>query len=179
MTLPILEFPPSLGGNNLPQPHAFLLLQHVTPFLLSAQEPLSVPPVSRSHFQRWASTFGVRPDPIHLPWLQLGPIPWKTMPILGTACKAYLLLRKAAPVGVPARELAPRLTPWHSTLFGDTNSNTYYSPSLIRAAICTIKQLMDMEGNLDLLPCTWVPVYKDVPPKVLHPPSPPHRRAKR
>ena len=109
-TLPILESPPSLGGNNLPQPRTFLLGQHATPFLLSAQEPLSVPPVSRSHFQHWASTFGIPLDPIQPPRLQLGPIPWKTMPIVGTTCKAYSLLRKAAPIGVPTRELAPRLT---------------------------------------------------------------------
>ena len=175
LTLPILEPPPSLGGNNLPQPRPFLLWQHATPFLLSAQEPLSVPPVSRNHFEHWASTFGVPLDPIQLPWLQLGPIPWKTMPFLGTACKAYLLLRKAAPMGVPTKELAPRLTPWHSTLFRTTNSNTYYSPGLIRAGIQTIQQLMAMGGNLDFLPRTWAPVYKDVAPKIL---QPPHRRAK-
>ena len=94
------------------------------------------------------------------------------MPFLGTTCKAYSLLRKTAPVGVPSVELAPRLTSWHSTLFKDTNSNTYYSPSLITAGIRTIQQLLAMGGNLDFLPRTWAPVYKDVAPKLL-PPSPP------
>ena len=37
---------------------------------------------------------------------------------------------------------------------------------------------MVMGGNLDFLPRTWAPVYKDVAPKILHPPPPPHRRAK-
>ena len=67
--------------------------------------------------------------------------------------------------------------PLHSTLFRDTNSNTYYSPSLIRPGIWTIQQLMAMGGNLDFLPRTWAPVYKDVAPKLLHPPPP--WRAKR
>ena len=82
------------------------------------------------------------------------------MPFLGTACKAYSLLRKVAPIGVLAVQLAPRLTPWHSTLFTGTNSNTYYSPGLIRAGIQTIQRLMAMGGNMD------------------SPPPPPHRDAR-
>ena len=67
LTLPILESPPALGGNNLPQPRTFLLWQHATPFLLSCTEPLSVPAVARAHFRQWAVQFGVPLDPIQLP----------------------------------------------------------------------------------------------------------------
>ena len=76
------------------------------------------------------------------------------MPFLGTACTAFSLLRKAALIGVPSADLAPRLSPWHSTLFRDTNANTCLSPSLIRARVRTIKQLVGMGGNLDFLPRT-------------------------
>ena len=95
------------------------------------------------------------------------------MPFLGTACKAYSLLHKAAPVGTQPVELAPRLSPWHFTLFRDTNSNPYYSPSLIRAEVKTIQQLLDMGADMDFLPRTWAPVYKDIAPKLVLPPSPP------
>ena len=95
------------------------------------------------------------------------------MPLLGTSCKAFSLLRKAAPVGTPPTELFPRLSPWHSTLFRDTNSNPYYSPSLIRIGVRTIHQQLEMGPDMDSLPRTRAPVYKDVAPKLQPPPPPP------
>ena len=78
LTLPILELSPGLGGKHLPQPRTFLLWQHATPFLLSRKEPLLDSSMSCSHLNSWAATFGIPLDPSQLPWLQLGPIPWKT-----------------------------------------------------------------------------------------------------
>ena len=101
LTLPILELRPGLGGDTLPRPSKFLLWQHATAFMLSRQESTVVPPLSRSHLRTWASTFGVPLEARFLPWLQLGPIPWKTYPFLGMSCKAFSLLRKPAKVPAP------------------------------------------------------------------------------
>ena len=101
LTLPILELRPGLGGDTLPRPSKFSLWQHATAFMLSRQESTVVPPLSRSHLRTWASTFGVPLEARFLPWLQLGPIPWKTYPFLGMSCKAFSLLRKPAKVPPP------------------------------------------------------------------------------
>ena len=98
------------------------------------------------------------------------------MPFLGTACKAYSLLRKAARIGVLTSKLAPRLAPWRSTLFEDTYCNTCCSRGLIRAGIRSIQQLMATGGNVDFLPRTLAHLYNDVAPKIPQPP--PLRRAK-
>ena len=135
LTLPILELSPALGGKHLPQPRTFLLWHHAAAFIAAQREPLLVPAVSRRHFRVWATTFGVPLNPTFMLWLQLGPIPWKTYPFLGKACKAFSLLHKAAPVALPPEDLARRLPPWHSCLFRDTNTNAYYSPRLIRAGL--------------------------------------------
>ena len=76
----------------------------------------------------WSASHGVNTDPRFLPWLQLGPIPWKMYPFLGMACS---LMKQPAVVPVPPHELLPQMPAWHSSLFRDTHKNTYYSPSLI------------------------------------------------
>ena len=75
-----------------------------------------------------------------MPWLQLGPIPPKTYPFLGTSCKAFSLL-----------------SPRQACLFCDTNANTYYLPALIRAGIKTLPELLHREGgdqSLTRKPCS-------------------------
>ena len=139
----------------------------------SRREPVVLPIVSHRHFHTWATTLGVPLDPMHLPWLQPGPIPWKTYPFLGTACKAFSLLRKLAPVVLPPQVLVGRLSPWHSCLFRNTNANTYYSPRLIRIGATTMAQLTALGESMEFLPPTWPPFYKDAAPRLL-PPLPTH-----
>ena len=88
--------------------------------------------MSRRHFEAWTQNNGIDLDGRYLPWLQLGPIPWKTYPFLGMSCKAFSLLRKKAPVPTPKEELVPGMPLWHSAWFRDTHENTYYSPAMIR-----------------------------------------------
>ena len=89
---------------------------------------------------------------------------------LGTARKAYGQLRKAALVGVLTAHLAPCLTPWHSTLFRDANSNIYNY--VIRAGIRPIQQLMDKGGHMHFLPRLGSSLQgRD--PETLAPPPPP------
>ena len=159
LTLPILELRPGLGGDTLPRPSKFLLWQHATAFMLSRQESTVVPPLSRSHLRTWASTFGVPLEARFLPWLQLGPIPWKTYPFQGMSCKAFSLLRKPAKVLTPPHTQIDAMPLWHSVLFRDTRMNTYYCPALIRKGIHTIAQLRDMDIAAHL-PRTWIPVYQ-------------------
>ena len=77
----------------------------------------------------------------------------------------------------PTNGTYPPPVPWHSALFRDTNSNTDYSPSLIRIGVRTIQQLMEMGPDMDCLPQTSASVYKDVAPRLLHPPPPSERAA--
>ena len=63
--------------------------------------------LSHLHFQQWTHRFGVSATLDNLPWLQLGPIPWATYPLLGTSCKAFSLPRKTAPVIRPNAHQAP------------------------------------------------------------------------
>ena len=160
LTLPILQLPRNKGGALLPQPHIYLLWQHATPFFQAISEILSVPELSRNHFLQWTSQMGISLNLQHLPWLQLGPIPWKTYPFLGTSCKAFSLLRKHAPVPVPTLDQYVKLPAWHSALFRDTKANSYYSPSLLRKGVTTLGQLLEIPEYSALLPPTWAPVYK-------------------
>ena len=176
LTLPMLQLPPTQGGALLPTPLKFLLWQHATPFVLAQAEPLKVPRLSKTHFQEWAHRFGVSLCPGHLPWLQLGPIPWSTYPFLGTSCKAFSLLRKHAPVPKPSPEVLQRLPAWHSTLFRDTRMNTYYSPALIRKGITLVPQLLVGNEYMERLPPTWYPVYQDVITELCTAPAPPEQK---
>ena len=141
LTLPIMAMPPPLGGNHLPQPRMYLLWQHATPFILSRVEPQGVPELSQKHFEAWAHHHDVSLDGRYLPWLQLGPILWKTYPFLGMSCKAFSLLRKKAPVATPRDELIPGMPLWHSVWFRDTHNNTYYSPAMIRKGVRTVSHM--------------------------------------
>ena len=107
LTLPIKELPPNEGGYLLPQPRTYLLWQHATHFVLSRHTPPPVPNLSQLHFQQWTQRFGISATLDNLPWLQLGPIPWATYPLLGTSCKAFSLLRKTAPAIRPNALQAP------------------------------------------------------------------------
>ena len=101
LTLPIPELRLGLGGDTLPQLSKFLLWQHAMAFMLSRQESTVVPPLVQT------APPGVDLHLWHLvgdqvlPWLQLGPIPWKTYPFWGMSCKAFSLLRKPAQVPTP------------------------------------------------------------------------------
>ena len=159
LTLPILAMPPTAGGGHLPQPRTYLLWQHATPFVVSRNEPQKVPALSGQHMMEWTRAFGIELDGRFLPWLQLGPIPWKTYPFLGTSCKAFSLLRKTAPIATPPDGIIPDMPLWHSAWFRDTHNNTYFSPSTIRKGVMTVAQLSGMEGGCSHLPRTWEPVY--------------------
>ena len=129
-----------------------------------------MPIISRMRLNTRAHTFRVSLDPIQLPWLQLGPIPWKTYPFLGMCCKAFSLLQKAALVAMPSMDVTRKLSSWHSCLFRDTNENTYYSSALVIAGIHMLPQLLQLGESREFRPRTWAPVYKDIVPK---PPPPP------
>ena len=116
-------------------------------FILSRIEPRGVPALSRRHFESWAHHHGVPLDGSYLPWLQLGPIPWKTYPFLGMSCRAYSLLRKKALVATRRDELIPGMPVWHSVWFRDTHNNTYYSPAMIRKGIHTVSQMDSQAGG--------------------------------
>ena len=99
------------------------------------------------------------------------PNPVENHALFGHGVQSILAATKS---GAGRRPSGATHTPPNPLVFRGTNSNTYYSPSLIRAGIQTIQQLMAMGGNVDFLPRTWAPVYKDVALTLLHPPPPHH-----
>ena len=104
-----------------------------------------MPPLSKHHLDSWAQLYGVSLDGRYLPWLQLGPIPWKTYP--RDSYKAFSLLRKTAPVPTPGEDLLASMPLWHSVWFRDTHENTYFSPSMIGQGVSTITQLESQGGG--------------------------------
>ena len=82
--------------------------------------------------------------------------PWKNYPFLRMSCKAFSLLKKPAPVPVPKHKLLPQPPPRQSTLFWDAHQNAYFSLSLIRSGVTTIRHLLLQRG---CLPRTWTLVF--------------------
>ena len=120
-----MAMPPKLGGCGLPQPRMFLLWQHATPFIRSRQEPQRIPLMSKQHLDLWAHMYGVPLDGRYLPWLQLGPIPWKTYPFLGTSYEAFSCS------GKQHQSPAPERTCWttcHRGTCGETEKGVAGAP---------------------------------------------------
>ena len=118
VSLPILSQDKGLGGFSVLTPKKFLLWQHASTFVNFTQDDTALPTTVTNPFQDWASHWGVPPGPSHLSTLQLGRLPYASMPLLALSVKSYSLLLSMSTLTVP---VVPSHHPhlWHSRRFLD------------------------------------------------------------
>ena len=120
-------------------------------------------------------SFGVQLNTRALPYLQLGPVPYKTFSFLAYSLKSLSLARRYT---LKSLSLARRYTVdgladqsamgelplWHSAIFKKSNHLTYYCLRLIRKGVLQVKDLFNSAHGIQadllcLIGPTWRAVY--------------------
>ena len=163
---------PELGGYQLPTPKVWLHAQFGTAFHAFLKDPNVFPASLVTRFTNWCHTFGVQLHAWALPYLQLGPIPYKTFDYLSFSVKSFSIARRYVLDGLADQSAIGQLPLWHSAVFKNESHLTYYSPKLISMSILTIADLFDehMLPRADLLKHigpTWQALYRQAPRNML------------
>ena len=157
ITLPILSQDKDSGGFSLLTPTKFLLWQHTSTFVNFTHGDTALPATVTNPFLEWASHWGVPLGPSNLPTLQLGRLPYATMPLLALAAKSYSLLMSMSTLTVPP---VPSHDPhlWHSRRFLDRWGINIYCLAPIRRGVHKASQLTT--AHIRSLPHTYKSIYR-------------------
>ena len=157
ITLPILSQDKDSGGFPLLTPKKFLLWQHTSTFVNFTHGYTALPAIVTNPFQEWASHWGAPLGPSNLSTLQLGRIPYATMPLLALSAKSYSLLMSMSTLTVPP---VPSHDPhlWHSCRFLDRWGKSIYCPALIRRGVLKLSQLTP--AHMHSLPHTFKSIFR-------------------
>ena len=152
---------PEEGGFSFPQPKP---VQPGLAFTAFAQHQSVMPCFVRPQFRTWATKFVVAWNLRSLPFLQLGPVPYSTMGFLAQSVKSYSQARRYIIDGAPEGVNIGDFPLWHSAIFRNSDSLTYYCPALIRKGVLCISDLFDSDFRppqalLPKIGITWREVY--------------------
>ena len=135
VTLDNLAQPRELGGFLLPTPKVWLHAQFGLPFHKLLQTPDVFTKKLVLGFYSWCKTYGVCLNAWALPYLQMGPVPYKTFGFMQFSFKSFSISRRYVIDGLGDHNMVGELPLWHSAIFQNDKQLTYYCPALIRQGV--------------------------------------------
>ena len=156
---------PDCGGDRFPTPKVWLQAQFGLSFHKFLQQPTTFTPSVKESFCMWCLKYGV---PLHAwawPYIQLGPVPYKTFGYLSCSLKSFSIARRYIVDGIADTSARGLLPLWYSAVFKNEKHLTYYCPALIQKGILMVKDLYDDDGRikpslLSKIAPTWKQIYE-------------------
>ena len=159
------------GPRSLPAAGSYSLhAQFGTPFHAYLKDHNIFPQKLVTHFTSWCQAYGVQLHAWALPYLQLGPIPYKTFDYLSYSMKSFSIDGSFVLDGLVDQSMIGQLPLWHSAVFKSELHPTYYSPKLISMNILIVADLFDEHPHAHLLKYigpTWQDLYRNAPRNML------------
>ena len=165
VTLRELAQHPECGGFQLPTPKCWLHAQFGLSFHKFLQHPEVFTETVTSPFRTWCAKYGVCLHAWAWPYIQLGPVPYKTFGYLAYSLKSFSIARRYILDGLADPTAQGQLPLWHSAVFKNAKQLTYYCPVLIKKSILTVQDLYGLDGRipahlLSKIAPTWKVVYE-------------------
>ena len=96
----------------------------------------------------WCKQYGVCLHAWAWPYIQLGPVPYKTFGYLAYSLKSFSIARRYILDGLADPTAQGQLPLWHSAVFKHAKHLTYYCPALIKKNILTVQDLYYVCGRI-------------------------------
>ena len=151
------------GGFLLPTPKVWLHAQFGLPFHKLLQTPDVFTMKLVTGFYSWCKTYGVCLNAWALPYLQMGPVPYKTFGFMQYNFKSFSISRRYVIDGLGDHDMVGELPLWHSAIFQNDKRLTYFCLALMRQEVTQVKHMFvnglprtDLLGKLGT---TWQQVY--------------------
>ena len=159
-----LAQPKDLGGYQLPTPKTWLHAQFGPPFHKFLHSPNVFFAPTSANFRNWCHTYGVCLNAWALPYVQMGPVPYKTFGFLQYSFKSFSISRRYIIDGLGDNSAVGELPLWHSAIFQNEKQLTYYCPALIQQGITQVKHMFVNGAPQEEVPKkigpTWRQVYR-------------------
>ena len=100
-----------------------------------------------------------------IPYLHLGPVPYKTFTVLAYRLKSISIVRRYTIDGIADPSALGGISLWHSAVFKSSRHLSCYCSSFTKKGVLRVKDLYDPQGNLhrhlaSKLGLTWRVVYE-------------------
>ena len=141
VTLDNLAQPKDLGGYQLPTPKTWLHAQFGPPFHNFLHSPNVFFAQTSAKFRNWCHTYGVFLNAWVLPYVQMGPVPYKTFGFLQYSFKSFSISRRYIIDGLGDNSAVGEPPLWHSDIFQNEKQLTYYCPARIQQGITQVKHM--------------------------------------
>ena len=132
VTLDNPAHPRELGGFLLPTPKVWLHAQFGLPFHKLLQTPGVFTKKVVAGFYSWCKMYGVCLNAWALPYLQMGPVPYKTFGFMQYSFKSFSISRRYVIDGLGDHNMVGELPLWHSAIFENDKQLAHYCLALIR-----------------------------------------------
>ena len=147
VTLRELAQHPECGGFQLPTPKCWLHAQFGLSFHKFLQHPETFTETVTSPFRTWCKQYGVCLHTWAWPYIQLGPVPYKTCGHLAYSLKSFSIAGRYMLDDLADPTAQGQLPLWHSAVFKNAKHLTYYCPALIKKNISHFRTSMALVGE--------------------------------